>query len=162
MIEVKDQLTGKKRPKNELYQADNGKYYTSKEKYEEYKKNMEYRDKCTEKMYELINYSSFMKIPTFWYKRLKDWEDYGYEIVYMTIVDLSDILRKYAYKGFKSEAHRINYLSAIIENHLNDTLKLVEERKRVEKLSEENKGGTIEIENRKQPSKDISKFIEEE
>ena len=171
---VTDQLTGEKRPKEELYCVTtiglNGKksnkYYTSESAYKKWKLNSEYRTKCISKMYDLLGYETYMKIPTFFYKKLTQWEPYGFDVVSLCIDNKSrDIIWAINNKEFRQETSKIMYICAILENGMNDALK---QKVREEKMMKDNRKQSdtdlvdIDINNRKQVARDISSFLDED
>lgn len=160
----KDQLTGEKRPQNELYRADNGKYYTSESAYNKYRENLDYKSKCNTAIFEILDYKDFMKLPRVWFVKLSEWEGYGYKVVYNTLLKQVDKI-KYAIKNkdFKSESAKFMYISAIIENNLTDTLKEIAREEKEKRIAEENKDIDFDMSsiNRTQTTKDISNWLED-
>lgn len=159
----KDQLTGEKKPQNELYKAENGKYYTSKEKYDEYIKNNKYKDKCTAAIFNMLQYKEHMKLPTLWYKKLAEWKGYGYEVVFETIIKQEgSISWAIENKQFTSEVAKIMYVSAIINNNLTDTLKEINRKRNIVRKDNNNEI-LVDIKNinRQQKVKNISSFLED-
>lgn len=168
MRKVKLQDTGEFSTNISAYQAPNKKYYSSKAAYEKMARNAEYRAKCIDAMYSLLEYQSFMKLPTYFYKRLKECEGYGYDVVYKCILNKAkDIQWAIKNKDFNSEIGKMMYIWAILNNHMNDALKEVAADRRAEekrsKISavEESVNVDLDIDNGKQSTVDISKFLEE-
>lgn len=163
---VKCQDTGEYSTSDIAFKAPNNKYYTSENAYNKYIINKEYRSKCISNMYEILGYKEFMKIPTYFYKKLSEWEEYGYDVVNMTIETQTDgFAWALSNKDFNSETAKIMYMCAIIENHINDSLK---EKIRNEKIVHSNNEETqleiddLDIENTKQYTKDISSWLEDD
>lgn len=162
--------TGEKIDKIIAWQAPNKKYYTSKSAYETMRKQTDARNNCIDLMYKLLDYQSFMKIPTFFYKKLKEWEGYGYDVI-LKAMELKSEAVEYSLrtKQFNSEGTKIMYVSAIIENSLTDAMKLVAKEKKLIAQAEQrssldeniNTDSEINV-NRKQESKNISKWLVDE
>lgn len=142
LVKIHDLNSNDKIDRKDAYKAPNGFYYSSEAAYQAVVKNEEMRKKCIEYMYDFMLYDSYMKMPTIFYKKLKDWSTYGYEVVYtaMALADM-DVRSASIYKTFENENSRVAYLSAIIQNRLNDALK-IEKRK-----TEKPKTVNIEIDN---------------
>lgn len=168
MRKVKLQDTGEYSTSDVAYQAPNKKYYSSKEAYNKIVTNGKYRTKCIEFIYELLGYKEYMKIPTYFYKRLKECEGYGYDVVYKCMqIKAKDIKWALINKDFNSEVGKIMYIWAILDNGMNDALKeIVAERREVERRTLETKveqsvNVDLDVNTVKQHTVDISKFLEE-
>ena len=168
MRKVKLQDTGEYSTDNKAYKAPNNKYYSSKAAYEKMVLNAEYRAKCIDYMYEILEYKTFMKIPTYFYKRLKECEDYGYDVVYRCMKNKTrDIQWAIKNKEFNSEIGKFMYIWAILNNSMNDALKEVvaerreEERKIKDTKYDESMNVDLNIPDKKQHTVDISKFLED-
>lgn len=112
-------------------------------------------------MYELLGYKDFMILPTFWYKKLKEWEGYRYKVVYETIKSQADSIEwAMRNKQFNGETAKVMYVSAIITNNINDTLKQVVQQERRERKVEII-DAPIELDDRCKKTKDISQFLED-
>lgn len=138
---VKCQDTGEKIEKNLAFKVEkmnssgkmSAKYYSSEEAYNKIVENKKYKEQCIDLFYEILEYKSFMKIPTFFYKKLSEWEPYGYKVVLTCIEDNVDSLRwAIANKEFSQESGKIMYMCAIVENHMNDALKKVNMEKKIQ------------------------------
>lgn len=152
---VKLQDTGLFGDSSVNYKAENGKYYTSKEVYENTKQNQVYRNKCIDTLVDLL---SLENVPTFLLKKLKDYKDFG--VVYRFLVDKSDVIRSCIHsKSFSSEVNLISYVMAIVSNNYSDYVKLVKAEKKQEKVATEiNDDIDISI-NRAVVNKNISKWL---
>lgn len=132
---VKCQDTGEKIDKSLAYcdsSSGKNKYYSSKKAFDLIKDNKENRKLCIDMMYSFLDYESFMKIPTLFYRRLNEWEGYSFKVVAEAMIISEDAIRfTIRNKQFVSETAKIMYCCAIIENKLNDALKKI---KREEKL----------------------------
>lgn len=172
---VKDQLTGERKPREELYKVvtekidRNGllkkttKYYTSKNAYEEWKNNQEYRQKCIDYMYEVLSYETFQKLPGVFFHKLSEWEPYSYEVVYRCMMNSRDAVERSMYnKEFYNENGKVLYICAIYQNNLNDALKEIKREKFGQKDFNPVESIDLDIQNKKQKTKDISKFLEED
>lgn len=171
---VKDQITGEKIDKATAYCVESisstgkkgHKYYSSKEAYDNMIAQKKNRQQCIDEMYEVLGYQSFMKIPTFFYKKLSEWEPYGYDVVLDCIcTNESSIEWALNNKEFKQETAKIMYICAIIENHINDSLKA--KKNKVKQEQKEKMVDVVDIDlnihrDIRQKTKDISKFLEED
>lgn len=168
MRKVKLQDTGEYSTSDIAYQAPNKKYYSNEAAYKKMITNALYREKCIDAMYQLLRYKEFMKIPTYFYKRLKECEGYGYDVVYRCIQNKAkDIIWALDNKEFNSEVGKMMYIWAILNNSMNDALKEVvaerreEERKTKNTKTEESVNTDIDIDNGEQHTVNISRFLEE-
>lgn len=125
LVKIHDYNKEGKMDRNDAYKAPNGFYYSSEKAYNEAVEREALRKKCIDYMHELLDYEGFMQIPTIFYKKLKEWEPYGFNVVYkaMTLAEKS-IKQALKSKDFESEYHKVSYLSAIIVNNLNDAFKI--------------------------------------
>ena len=169
MRKVKLQDTGEYSTDNLAYKAPNKKYYSSEAAYKKMCRNAEYRAKCIDLTMGLLEYKSFMKLPTLFYKRLKECEGYGYDVVYRCIqMKGKDIQWAIHNKTFNSEVGKIMYVWAILNNHMNDALKEVvaerraEEKKKITTAVEESVNVDLDIDNKTQRTVNISEFLEDE
>lgn len=166
MRKVKLQDTGEYSTSDVAYKAPNKKYYTNEAAYKKMETNSTYRQKCIDGMYELLEYKDFMKIPTYFYKRLKECEGYGYDVVYRCIQNKAkDIRWALANKDFNSEVGKMMYIWAILNNSMNDALKEVvaerREEERKNRKSDESVNVDLDIKTVKQKTVNISRFLEE-
>ena len=124
LVKLHDYNNDGKIDRANAYKAPNGYYYSSEQAYTETIQREALRKKCIDKMYELMEYKDFMKMPTIFFKKLKEWEAYGYNVVYAAM-RLSEDAAQQAIrtKDFASELNKVSYLSAIIQNKLNDAFK---------------------------------------
>lgn len=168
MRKVKLQDTGEYSTDVASYKAPNKKYYSSEAAYKKMVVNAEYRAKCIDAMYAILEYQSFMKIPTYFYKRLKECEGYGYDVVYKCIQNKAkDIQWAIHNKDFNSEVGKMMYIWAILNNSMNDALKEViadrraEEKRKNITVVEQSVNVDLDIPEKKQHTVDISKFLED-
>ena len=168
MRKVKLQDTGEYSTSDIAYRAPNKKYYSSEDAYKKAVINTTYRQKCIDGMYELLEYKDFMKIPTYFYKRLKECEGYGYDVVYRCIQNKAkDIRWALANKDFNSEVGKMMYIWAILNNSMNDALKEVvaerreEDRKNKNTKTEESVNVDLDITTVEQHTVNISRFLED-
>lgn len=133
LVKIHDNDNNTKMDRKDAYKAPNGFYYSSEEAYKQAVNREKLRKQCIDKMYEYMGYQSFMKLPTIFYKRLKEWEGYGYQVIYRAML-LADtgIQKALASKDFDNELNKTTYLSAIIQNQLNDALKREKHEQAVE------------------------------
>lgn len=132
LVKLHDYNNDSKIDRKDAYKAPNGFYYSSEEAYQTTIQREQQRKQCIDKMYNYMGYQSFMKIPTIFYKKLKDWEGYGYHVIYRAmLLAESSIQKALTSKEFDSEFNKVTYLSAIIQNQLNDALKLEKREKSV-------------------------------
>jgi len=168
MRRVKLQDTGEYGTSSTAYQAPNKKYYSSEAAYLKMAANATYRAKCIDAMYAILEYKTFMKLPTYFYKRLKECEGYGYDVVYRCMLDkANDIRWAVNNKDFNSEVGKMMYIWAILNNYMNDALKeVVAERRERERKSkttatEESVNVDLDIDNGDQHTVNISRFLED-
>ena len=142
------------------------KYFSSKEAYEKCEHNKINRTKCINKMYEILGYKTFMKIPTYFYKWLLSCESYGYDVVY-------DCMKKQQSacnwalknKDFSSETGKIMYLTTIFDNNINDSLKEIVRQRRNKNTDYSEQDlieSNIEISSNPKKNNNISRFLEDE
>ncbi len=149
------------------YKASNGKYYSSQEAYEKIVAEQEYRSDCIKLMYNLLDYDSFMKLPTIFYKKLKEWEPFTYRVVLKCINNkASSVDWALNNKSFNSEVAKMMYICAILDNGMVDALKEVrkEDRKKAREVAE-NKSeqvNNVAIANPIQQTKNISRWLEDD
>lgn len=122
---------GTKGDSDTAYKAENKKYYSSKEAYDKIKSNNERRELCITKVMDLLEYKPGMKLPTIFYKRLKDYESYGYEVLYETILQQEkNIVWALRNKEFSSETSKVMYVCAILQNNVMDCYKTMQRLKK--------------------------------
>lgn len=130
LVKLHDYNNNGKIDRMDAYKAPNGFYYSSEEAYCKTKEIEETRKKCIERMFDFMEYKSYMKMPTLFYKKLKEWEPYGYNVIYLAMsLAENGIEQAVKTKTFHDESGKVSYLSAIIQNRLNDAFK-IEERNR--------------------------------
>lgn len=164
---VKLQDTGEYSTSNIAYRGDNGKYYSSKDAFDKYNNNKEYRQKCIDLMFDVLGYKNNMIIPTYFYKSLTKFEGVGYEALYNTMIRQDKSVQwALKTKNFSGETAKVMYIMAIYNNNVMDEYKLLcSTRKTSATANDDNCDSIIEISetiNRKQESKNISKFLEDE
>lgn len=132
LVKLHDYNKDEKIDRKYAYKAPNGFYYSSVQAYTETIEREAMRKKCIDYMHDLLNYQDFMKIPSIFYKKLKDWGLYGYKVVYsaMTLSEKS-IRQAIINKNFDNEYNKVSYISAIIQNNLNDALKIETNKKKI-------------------------------
>lgn len=164
---VKLQDTGEYSTSDIAYRGSNGKYYSSKESFEKYNKNKEYRQKCINLMFDIMGYKDNMILPTYFYKSLTKFEGVGYEALYNTMIRQDGSVQwTLKNKYFNSETGKIMYVMAIYNNNIMDEYKKIvaDERakKHISAKNEEIAEVSTEIKtDRKQETKNISKFLED-
>lgn len=149
------------------YKAPNGKYYSSQEAYEKILTEQKYKSDCIKLMYNLLGYDQFMKLPTIFYKKLAEWEQYSYKVVYICMIKKSPAIDwALSNKDFKNENSKVLYLCAILDNHMVDTYR--ETKRQEKKVSREvakNKNeqiNSMEIVNPVQQTKNLSRWLEDD
>ena len=165
MRKVKCRDTGEYSTSDIAYQASDKKYYSSEDGYKKYIRNIEYRKKCIDGMYALLGYESYMKIPTIFYKRLKECEGYGYDVVYKCMqMKAKEVQWALNNKQFTTEIGKVMYVWAILENHMNDALKaVVAERREQEKQTKSDESVNVDLNIKvvEQHTVNISRFLED-
>ncbi len=116
-----------------IYQAPNKKYYSSEDAYLFIDLENTNRDKCVDLMYDFMNYDKKMKINTLFFKRLAEWhEGYPYNVIFNAMtMSAKGIEYANQSKEFISESGKLSYFMAIIQNNLNEALKLENLKKKV-------------------------------
>lgn len=129
LVKLHDLNNDERIDRKDAYKAPNGYYYSSEEAYQEATKQKKMREECIKYMYDLMGYKTSMKMPTIFFKKLKEWESYGYSVIYkaMCLAETS-LVNTLQHKEFKNESNKVSYISAVIANQLNDALK-IEKRK---------------------------------
>ncbi len=150
-------------PKETAYKASNGKWYSSEEAYNRIQENILYRNKCTELVAQLLELENSQIISTYWFKRLKEFENYPTKVVYATLCGCFDSIQNaFALKSFDKEMYKISYIIACISNNINDSYQRMRKKEKMERLAENHKE-IIDIEVAepvKQNNHDISSFLE--
>lgn len=122
----------------------------------------EKRQRCIKLLTEILGYTNGIKMPTNAYSHLKEYKDTcGYDVVYETIKLQRDSIEwALENKHFRDERNKVNYIFAIIQNNIMDTIRLMEAQKKkarsVQPVSEEDMMvGNAE----KKKVKDISAYV---
>ncbi len=106
-----------KRPREECFKAPNKKYYSSEEAYQIMVRQTEWKNKCTNKMQDIMGYDHDMKLPTSWYKFISEFKKYGYDVIYDNLeANEKTFLWALQNKSFKNDTHALSYFKAIIQN----------------------------------------------
>lgn len=158
---VKCQDTGEYSTSDKAWRSPKGKYYSSEEAYNAIQTNLTNKALCIDKIKDILRYKDFMKLPTLFYKKLSEWEPFGYDVVLTTMNNKhDDMCWALNNKQFTSESGKLMYLCTIIENNLVDAYKeKVAQNKVVNHLSDITED--VAITNQKQATRDISKWLEE-
>lgn len=100
----------------------NGKYYKSKELYDDAQRKKDVRKKIIDTVcFDFLDYSPGQVFPTMLPKKLKELEFYDNEVILQTIQNnASDIKYWLTHKQFESDSGRVAYLFAIVKAHIND------------------------------------------
>ena len=124
LVKIHDIDKDEKIDRKDAYKAPNGFYYSSEDAYLAAKKIDEQRKRCIDYIYSVMEYESFMKLPSIFFKKLKDWTPYGYDVIYSAMMLADNSIRQAILtKEFVDEQGKISYISAIIQNKLNDAYK---------------------------------------
>ena len=165
---VKDQLTGKKAPRDTLYRVENinkngtitAKYYTSKEAYEEWCKDKEWKKKSVDMIFKLLGYNDGCVAPGVLFKEIEKYRGMGFEVLYNTIIStIGDVEWAIANKEFHNEVAKIKYIMAIYSNHAIDEYRALKTKKTDENVVPPDDEHEI-IRTHKQKVKDISQWID--
>ena len=158
---VKCQDTGEYSTSDVAYRAANGKYYSSMAGYQQLEEQKVNRKKCIDALFEILGFDKDIIVPTILFKNLKSYEKMGYDVVYDTIIEeTKDINWALQNVNFQNTNGMIMYVCKILEGHMVD----VYQRKKFERCHAKRPDVApidIEIHNKKQKSKDISRFLEE-
>ena len=162
---VKCRITGEIGNSDTFYKADNGLYYKSKELYEEYKQEAEYRRKIIDFFcIELLGYEKGCTFPTVLTKKLESLSAYSNKTIWATILYKEEDLRYWASveDKFKNDYGKICYLFVIIVNHINEVQKKIKAQKRAYTPTVEAPPEIEDISNQINQNKDISQWLEED
>lgn len=162
---VKCRITGEIGNSDIFYKADNGLYYKSKELYEEYKQEAEYRRKIIDFFcIELLGYEKGCTFPTVLTKKLESLSAYSYKTIWATILYKEEDLRYWASveDKFKNDYGKICYLFVIIVNSINEVQKKIKAQKRAYTPTVETPPEIEDISNKTNQNKDISQWLEED
>ena len=106
----------------------------------ECKEQNEQKLKIIDYLLEILEYIPGMKLPTSTYKKIEEYrETCGFDVLYRTLLAQTDAI-KWALenKEFRDEKAKINYIFAILQNHVGDTLKTdrqrLNEQRKTEKI----------------------------
>lgn len=162
LVLIRDLEDGTKGDSSQLYHAPKGGYYSSEEAYIKTTKKKAIRMKCIDAILAFLDYETGMKANTQVFRKLKELESYGYDVILLTVQDCTEAIN-YAltHKTFKSETQKINYIYAILANHIND----VYQAKKRDELRQKKSTEVIEIDDfipHKQKTKDISRWLDDE
>lgn len=163
MRRVKCQDTGEYSTNDIAYKAANGKYYSSEAAYIQLVEQQQQRQKCIDLLYDILDFDRDIIVPSILFKNLKNYEKVGYDVVYETILEeRNDINWALNNIDFKNITGMIIYVCKILENHMLDVYKRKQHDKRVaEKQNDVVIPSSTEVRNKKQKTKDISRFLEE-
>lgn len=162
--QVKLQDLGIKGDQTTAFRAPNNKYYSSEEAWNKiYEKNEQWRQKVIDMLINVLGYQPGMKLPTITYKKISEYDVYGYDVLYKTIANqMKSISWALNNKNFNSETAKIMYIFAIIQNHAGAEWKnKVAEERRVQKMLKDDSEPEIELKPQKKKTKNISKFLED-
>lgn len=166
---VKCALTGEQGT-DETFVKINGRWYKSLEIYNEDRLNKESYSKAKDLVFfELLGHESGDKYPNFLTKMLREFGSYGNVVILRTLEENKDFMLNYiSSHEFNTDVGKLQFISAILSNNLNDVRRKVrkekEELKKLEKSSEEFditlEGMNTSIEQTpKQKVKDVTSFL---
>ena len=122
--QCKLQDTGESVPVDQAFRAPNKKYYSSEAAWQKVVINKEYRSKCVDFLMSLLDYKEGMKLPTITYKKIQEYEPYGLDVLYATMLSQQSSCEwALQNKDFRQETAKIFYLFAIFQNHIMDEYK---------------------------------------
>ena len=162
--QVKCQITKECGTSDDFYKAPNGKYYKTKNIYDEWKLQTDKRIECIDVIMELLGYKKGMKLPTIAFKKIGEYEVYGYDVLFDTIREQIDKIQwALNNKDFKNETGRISYVFAILQNNVMTVYKKKEAEKHEMKINSriDVTYEDIDIQRSKQEIKDIRKWLED-
>lgn len=166
------QITKEEGTNETFYRGENGKYYKSKEVYDNFTKIRDSRKAVIDYISDLVGYENGMKFPTIMTRKLNEYEFYGYDIVLDTIKENADRIDWCLNnKEFSNESSKLSYIFGIISNTINDVyLKHKRQEKQLQKInSSVDKNVEVEMNlmlSQSEPQKrskgtDISNLLEE-
>lgn len=123
--------TGESSTSDKSYKAPNGKYYSSEASYKRIKEENSYRFQSIDYLSELLGYDDNIPVPALLFKKIEELRKCGYKVVYKTIEQQEPNIKKVlSKKEFKNESAKINYIMAILKNHIIDVY--MDEKKKQE------------------------------
>ena len=118
--------TGEMSTNDVAFRAPNKKYFSSEEAYIKWNTNKVYRNKCIDKMFEIMGYKQGMILPTYFYKKLKDFEGVGFEALFNTMNSQAKVIQwALTNKNFNGEIAKVMYIMAILNNNVMDEYKKI-------------------------------------
>lgn len=162
--QVKLQDLGTKGDQTTAFRAPNNKYYSSEEAWNKICENEQWRQKSINVLTHILGYKVGMKLPTIAYKKIAEYEIYGYDVLFNTLTNqMSSITWALNNKSFNSETSKVLYIFAIVQNHAGAEWKkkVVAEKQLVSMLKSEDEP-EAELKQQKKKTKDISKFLKED
>ena len=156
--------TGEMSTSDVSFRAPNKKYFSSEDAYNKWQSNNEYRNKCIDKMFEIMGYKEKMVLPTYFFKKLEELRGVGYEAVYNTMISQANVIGwALKNKNFGGETAKVMYIMAIINNNVMDEYKKIVRQKREQKTQDfQFFIDEYPIENKAQPATNISRWLEDE
>ena len=146
--------TGELSTSDLAYKAPNGKYFSSEANYKQWEENKTYRLKCIDKMYEIMGYKPKMILPTYFFKKLKDFEGVGYLALYNTMITQSKSIDwALKNKDFGSETAKVMYIVAKLKEKR-------EANRKINTIMPDEFVMDLPVEQKK--SVDISRWVEDE
>lgn len=160
LVTLKD--TGEEIEKSLAFKS--GQYYFSSEiAKKKYESNKFWRPKCIDLISEILGEEPKL-LSTYLYKRIKDFENVGYIVLYHTVRDQENSIRHALdIKDFDTDFGKISYVFAIITNNYKETIKRLKTEKaknNTPKIVDEREIKTVK--NPTQKVKDIKHYIDEE
>lgn len=121
---VKCQITGEYGT-SDIFIKINGKYYKSRQIYDDAMREKEYRNKVIDIIVnELLGYETGQPYPSIVNKKLVELKFYKYEIIYRTLSSLkNNLIYMMGKRDFRNDYDATAYIFAAIKNNINDVYK---------------------------------------
>lgn len=133
---VKCRVTGEYGDSTVFYKVDKS-YYKSKEVYEEDQKQKKAKKEALKIIAELLGYREGQHLSPFTFKKYNELKFYADQVILETLLKQRDTIEYYmARKEFENEQRQIQYIFAIIQNHIAD-IDRVYKKKEQQRLRDE-------------------------
>lgn len=131
------------------YMSDSGRLYKhnycSEEEYNEYKKEMDYKNKIYDTLKDYMGYITSQILPPIVLRQITELHNgYSYRVIYNVIRSMESKIKYWMTLDgkFKNEYQKAKYLNALIANNINDEYIKI---KREAKIERERKRETVDI-----------------
>lgn len=145
---VKLQDLGEFGNSDNAYKGTDNKYYSSEEAYLKILEDKADREKCVEIVFNLLEYEPGQKISTIFFKKLKEYEPYGYKVILKTLEkSLNSLEWAMMNKNFDSDNGKIFYIMAVVNNNINDVKRECNKEEKLTKQAQKEEKCRIDMPN---------------